>query len=490
LVYPVIRGKPTSFQTMLEQYRGNIIDVENGTVVTSSELQQQVEYLACQLHHHGVRANEPATIVMSSGVRFITYFLALMTLGAVPVLLSKQSRLQEITSLSSKYGIPWLVSDTLQLDNDGIETLVFREQWRDDMKGGNLYHSNVQPNNIGQHFLGGSCFLQPTSGSTGEAKMCVRSGSRALEEPLNHYSSLPLPQSHPKVLCPAPLNHAYGFGSGFLLSFICSADLVLLDEFHPRKLVRTLTEQSISTMIAVPAMLDLLTKMRLPSHIRMPECVLCAGAPLERELSEAFHDTFGCFIRPAYGSTETGEITVEREAIISDSGSVGAPLAGSQIKLIPVGNEGFQQLWVKNPSRMEGYLGIDGNLDRNGMTDDGWFPTGDIGTIREDGRLVLQGRIKHLINVFGIKVNPLEVSAVIRQFPGIEDVHVYAGKHRSGSDLVYAIAASNRSTMEDAIIRHCQERLAPQKVPVKVFVVDRLPRSQTGKLMADQLPQQ
>lgn len=118
---------------------------------------------------------------------------------------------------------------------------------------------------------------------------------------------------------------------------------------------------------------------------------------------------------------------------------------------------------------MAGYLNSDGTIAREAIMEDYWFPTGDMGNFDGSGRLMLQGRIKSMINVFGIKVNPLEVATAIRSMGRIADVHVYAGKHRSGSDLVFAIVEPSDEITETEIIKYCQAKLAPQKVPTRVF---------------------
>ena len=138
---------------------------------------------------------------------------------------------------------------------------------------------------------------------------------------------------------------------------------------------------------------------------------------------------------------------------------------------------------------MVGYLNPDGTIDKSLIREGNYFPTGDLGYFDEQGRLILQGRLKNMINVFGIKVNPVEVEKVIREIEGVTDVYVYAGKHRSGSDLVFAEVSGSKDLTESNIIEYCRNKMTMQKVPSKVFLVDKVPRNASGKIIRDRLHQ-
>jgi len=141
---------------------------------------------------------------------------------------------------------------------------------------------------------------------------------------------------------------------------------------------------------------------------------------------------------------------------------------------------------IRSRSLMAGYLTRDG-IDTTPI-EGGFFETGDLGYRDEAGRIHLIAREKEVINVFGMKVIPGEVEAVLARHPEVTDVKVYAGTHRSGSQVVKA-AVAGPPTLEVASLKaHCREHLVPYKRPETIVVMERLPRSPTGKIIKSELP--
>jgi long-chain acyl-CoA synthetase len=126
-------------------------------------------------------------------------------------------------------------------------------------------------------------------------------------------------------------------------------------------------------------------------------------------------------------------------------------------------------------------------LDSSSIVD-GWFETGDLGFLDDAGRIHLVGRESEVINVFGLKVIPSEVEAVLMNAPGVTDVKVYAGQHRSGSQIVKAAVTGPESLDLAAIRDYCAKQLVGYKRPEVITRLDLLPRTATGKIIRDQLP--
>ena len=135
---------------------------------------------------------------------------------------------------------------------------------------------------------------------------------------------------------------------------------------------------------------------------------------------------------------------------------------------------------------MNAYLDERGELSQ--AVDDGWFDTGDLAQIADDGTIHLRGRGSEVINVSGLKVVPCEVEEAIATLPGVLEVKVYAGQHRSGSQLVKAAVAVEHGVSAADIRAHCEQQLVYYKRPQVVTLVDALPRNPAGKIIRDQLP--
>ncbi len=224
----------------------------------------------------------------------------------------------------------------------------------------------------------------------------------------------------------------------------------------------------------------------------LPRRVLSAGAPLPEPTANAFRERAGAPVQSLYGSTETGGISVDVKPVGPGlPGCVGPAMEGVSVEVRPVEEtadwkKGTGRVWVGSDSMMAGYLTREG-IDRSSIID-GWFANGDLGFLDDARRIHLVGRESEVINVFGMKVVPSEVETVIRRVPGVADVKVYAGAHRSGSQIVKAAVAGEKTLDTAAIREHCARELVAYKRPEIIARVDALPRTATGKIIRDQLP--
>jgi len=294
------------------------------------------------------------------------------------------------------------------------------------------------------------------------------------------------------LLCVVPMSHGYGFGTSFTMPLVSGASVVSSRRFNPHVVTRALREHAITTFPAVPAMLHLLLVAARGPITGLPRRVLSAGAPLSEQTAQAFFDNTGQPVRSLYGTTETGGISVDvHPQGTGVVGCVGPAMQSVSVEVRPLAEPaelqaGIGRVCVKSPSAMAGYLTRDG-VDASRLID-GWFETGDLGFLDGAGRIHLVGRESEVINVFGLKVIPSEVEAVIRDVPGVADVKVYAGQHRSGSQIVKAVVAGPESLDVAAIREHCARQLVGYKRPEVITRLEALPRTPTGKIIRDRLP--
>jgi acyl-coenzyme A synthetase/AMP-(fatty) acid ligase len=144
------------------------------------------------------------------------------------------------------------------------------------------------------------------------------------------------------------------------------------------------------------------------------------------------------------------------------------------------------KIFVRSSSMMAGYLDDAGNIST--PFSDGWFETGDLARMTEDGSIHIRGRDSEVINVAGLKVVPCEVEEAITSLPGVLEAKVYGGEHRPGSQVVKAaVAVTNGLSVAD-IRQHCQQQLVYYKQPHTITIVEALPRNAAGKIIRDQLP--
>jgi acyl-CoA synthetase (AMP-forming)/AMP-acid ligase II len=217
-----------------------------------------------------------------------------------------------------------------------------------------------------------------------------------------------------------------------------------------------------------------------------------AGAPIAREVHERIQNTLGVPVLEHYGSSETAQIASNRLTPGGAKvGTCGVPWPGI-IKLadeegiaVPAGERG--EVWIRGPSVMAGYLNAP---ERNrSIFVDGWYRTGDVGSLDADGFLTLHGREKELINRGGEKIAPLEIDQALMKHPQVAQAAAFAVPHpRLGEDVAAAVVLHEGATVTPAELREfISVELASFKLPRRITVVDQLPKGITGKVQRKRL---
>jgi acyl-CoA synthetase (AMP-forming)/AMP-acid ligase II len=331
-----------------------------------------------------------------------------------------------------------------------------------------------------------------SSGTTGLPKLAVRQAPALDADALAITTGLSLT---PKdvLLCIPPLCHSYG--ADILLGALYSgAALHIMPQFDAAALAAQLaaTNSSITVLPGIPFIYEALLKTSWNGEGRL-RLALSAGWSLSDRIRRSCANRWGLQIGQLFGATELGTVAVSRpDHPRFDPHAIGPPLPGVSFRILtteppyadlPDGAVG--QLAVQAPSMLSGYL--DGDL----LLVDGHLLTGDLARREPGGQVTITGRLKHLIEVGGGKVNPLEVEAALREHPAIADCAVTALHLSDTIARVRAlfIPASAESPPTPRELRaFLKQRLAPHKIPRTFDAVAALPRSPLGKLLRDQLP--
>jgi acyl-CoA synthetase (AMP-forming)/AMP-acid ligase II len=483
---------PAAILDAFEDFTGSITDLDRKTVCRGDDLRAGRDRLVALLRDRGIGAGDRVILSVGNGPAFSTTLTAILCAGGSPILLHVDTPPAELVRFARTFGARAIVSeacgaaDLLALSADAAILSVGPFP---DLTWAEVDQS--APQFDGEWPELPPVPLHPTSGTTGKPKIAVRPGHAAIAEARNYQEAMEIDR-YDTILCFVPMSHAYGFGTSVMLPLVSGASVVCMRRFNPRAVERALREHSITTLPAVPAMLDLLLLGAGAGADYFPRRVLSAGAPLPERTALAFREKTGQTVSPLYGTTETGGITVAVGGHAPSTGTcVGPPMRAVAAAVHPLTEgagikSGVGRVCVKSPSMMAGYLAR-GGIDDSPIVE-GWFETGDLGFLDDEGRIHLVGREKEVINVFGMKVVPSEVEEVIAAFPQIADVKVYAGVHRTGSQIVKAAVAAPGTLDMAALKRHCTAHLAPYKRPEVIIRLEALPRSPTGKIIQDQLP--
>jgi long-chain acyl-CoA synthetase len=164
---------------------------------------------------------------------------------------------------------------------------------------------------------------------------------------------------------------------------------------------------------------------------------------------------------------------------------VGRPAGDAQVRIASAEDSETGELLVRSSSLMKGYLN-DAAANETSFQD-GWFRTGDLATLDDEGRIFIKGRSKLLIEVSGYKIDPIEVEDTIARHPAVAELAIAGVPDDRSGNRLRAYVVRKDDVTKDEIVSFARARLSVQKVPAEVEFLDALPKSPTGKILRAKL---
>jgi malonyl-CoA/methylmalonyl-CoA synthetase len=291
-----------------------------------------------------------------------------------------------------------------------------------------------------------------------------------------------------RLVLALPLFHMHGLGVGLHGTLLTGASAVLLPSFSADAVLDAVAEHDASLFFGVPTMYSRLASTSRTGELGRLRLCVSGSAPLPASLHAELESRSGQRVLERYGMTETVMLVSNPYDDERRPGSVGFPLPGVELKLD--GDPG--EVMVRGPNVFSGYWRQPDATEA--AFSDGWFHTGDMGTIDSDGYLTLVGRARELIITGGYNVYPREVEDVLRTHPEIEDVAVAGSPHPEWGETVTAYVVPSAAAPQgrpgvDDLRSWSREQLADFKLPRQVILVPDLPRNALGKVQKHLLSQ-
>jgi fatty-acyl-CoA synthase len=334
-----------------------------------------------------------------------------------------------------------------------------------------------------------------TSGTMGKPKG-VRLSHRAVIETAVMTGDAIAMGSHDRVLVALPLFTIFGFGV-VVGALAVGATLVLEEEFHAREALRLIETERVTVLNGVPTMFHLLMRDATfdPSRLRSLRSGIIAGGSVSEDLAGRVREW--CDVEVAYGLTETGPtVAITRPGDSDDkrSTTVGRPLPGVEVKAVDFvsgalhGPEAVGEIAVRGPNVMLGYARMPAETRRS-FTPEGFFLTGDLGIIDEDGYVRIVGRRRETILRGGYQIYPREVEDQLRAHPAVDDVCVIGVPHDILGELVCAciVPVEGAVITGEEIKEFARDTVADYKVPDLVRFFDGFPMTGSGKVKRREL---
>lgn len=332
-----------------------------------------------------------------------------------------------------------------------------------------------------------------TSGTTGRSKGAMltqenlSSNAAALAEAWRY-----TPED--RLLHALPIFHTHGLFTASNTILRSGASMIWLPRFDADEMIRLLPEAT--TMMGVPTFYSRLLQhegftRELVEHIRV---FISGSAPLSPEVHAEFERRTGHAIIERYGMTETGMNTSNPYDGARRAGTVGFPLPGVEIRIAepetgkPLDQGDVGVIEIRGPNVFKGYWRMP-EKTKEEFRDDGFFISGDLGMIDDQGYVNIVGRDKDLIISGGFNVYPAEVEAAIDAVPGVAESAVIGVPHPDFGEGVTAVVSrkGGASVDEKTILEAIAGGLAKFKQPKRVFFVEALPRNAMGKIQKKDL---
>jgi long-chain acyl-CoA synthetase len=331
-----------------------------------------------------------------------------------------------------------------------------------------------------------------TSGTTGSPKGAELTHSNMLTNCRVVTESVIVIEASDRLLGALPLFHSFGQTCTMNAAINARATVSLIPRFDPVKAFEILERDQITIFEGVPTMYTAL--LAVPDRDRydtssLRVCV-SGGASLPVETLRAFESEFGVKLLEGYGLSETSPVaSFNHPHMEQKAGSIGTPIEGVEMKAIDDdGNEVAQgepgEIAIRGHNVMKGYWDRP-DATAEAIDGDGWFKTGDVATVDEEGYFFIVDRKKDMIIRGGYNVYPREIEEVLYGHPAVLEAAVVGVPHGELGEEVGAAVVLNEGAEASAeeIREHCKAEVAAYKYPRHVWFLDELPKGPTGKIL-------
>ncbi len=339
-----------------------------------------------------------------------------------------------------------------------------------------------------------------TSGTTGRPKgaelshfnlfMCCQVGAERLVEF----------EEHDVCLAVLPLFHSFGQSNVMNTAIYAGGTMTLVPRFDADKVLEVIQRDRVSIFAGVPTMYFALLHHPRAGEYDTSSLRLCisGGAAMPGEVMKAFEEKFGVTILEGYGLSETSPTaSFNRSPAERKFLSIGKPIWGVEMKVfddqdreLPPGRDNVGEIVIRGHNVMKGYFRKPEATAEAFRS--GWFHTGDMGYVDENGFFFIVDRKKELIIRGGFNVYPREVEEVLYAHPAVQEAAVIGVPDEKFGEEVKAVVMlkPGRQATEDELIAWCKERVAAYKYPRSVQFVSELPKGPTGKILKKELKAQ
>lgn len=469
--------------------------------LTYKELLQECDRIAAALDAVGVKKGDRVGVCLPNWHETVAIYFAIAKIGAILVPFNPKYRLHEAQHIIKDSGVQFLFISAEFDQNVGIEStsplvkvmvsVRFVKEGilsLEDLIHKGEAHTPAKTEIDPVHDV--FCVLY-TSGTTGAPKgaMLTHRGmvwsGRTIGESIHS-------SAEDVYLIPAPLFHIFGIGINLIAAISVQAKMVMMDVYKAKEALELIQQEKVTVHHAVPTMYILeLNHPDFASYdLSSLRTGVVGGAPCPAETIRAIREKMKLNLCNSYGMSEIGSLTItayqETEKNLYET--IGKAIPGAEVKIVndrretvPSGEVG--EIACRSFGVMKGYYNNPEQTSQ-ALDEDGWFYTGDLGVMSQDGYIRFVGRKKEMIIRGGYNIYPGEIEEVLYKHPKVLQAAVIGLPDAVMGEIACAVVKlkADEESSNEEILTYVKQHLAEYKVPKQVVFFDQLPATASGKI--------
>ncbi|MGB2579841.1 long-chain acyl-CoA synthetase [Elusimicrobium simillimum] len=500
------------------RYPERIAAVFEGKKYTYHELQMQVDKCADMFWSYGVRKGDKVAIVHKNSIWFVIASFALYKIGAVAVPINFMiSKIEEIKFILEDSQSKMVVTqmDFLKIYQKvkqltpTLQTIFctnLPENYQEDPEVKNFIQEIEASRVIDEVLnvkvkLDDDAFILYTSGTTGTPKGAVITHGNLASNIISCAQSFKI-GGEDALICLLPMFHTFAWMVCVVLPLYLGLKTVISANITPPGTwLHLMGVEKVTIFIAIPQLFSVLAKeargikrlyMQYWAFRKVRFCI-SGAAPLNKESHDHFEKNLGITLLEGYGLTECSPVVSVNLENKNKKGSVGPALPSVKIAIkdddekdLPRNTEG--EICIKGPNVFHKYHNNPQGT-AEAFTKDGWFKSGDIGLVDDEGFIFIKDRKKDMIIIKGLKVFSAQVEAKIMEFPGLEECAIIGVPDGRGGEFIklYAVKAKGIEFDEAAFKKYLRQGLDNYKRPRDIEFMDELPKNSLRKILKREL---
>lgn len=500
-----------------ERHPDNVALIQDDTRLTYAQLRGATAAVAGYLRAQGLGEGDRLCLMLPNVIPFVPFYYATLSLGAVVVPMNPLLQNREITHYLKDSGASHIVAlggeagAALGGDVAGVAERNGVTAHLIDPATGLAPFMGEPVTDVAERQPEDTAVILYTSGTTGTPKGAELTQSNLHTNVVTTQETLIHLEPGEVVMGCLPLFHVFGMTCALNTAVSSGATLTLLPRFEPTKALEMIERDAVNLFEGVPTMYGaLVAAARARQEAGQPavdvstlrRCV-SGGSSLPMETLRAFEQTFGAEILEGYGLSETSPVASFNHPGRTKAGTIGHPIRGVEMAIHdvvtdePVAPGEVGEVVIRGENIMKGYWKNDEATTK--AIRDGWFHSGDLGTVDDEGFFSIVDRVKDLILRGGMNVYPREVEEVLYEHPKVLEAAVVGSAHPELGEEVTAYVVATPGTLDEAALAdgespaarelaaelrdHVKAQVAAYKYPRHVHFLPELPKGPTGKIL-------